>query len=81
MGIEIELDDELVQRARARAEARGIALECLIEEAVRAALAAMPPAREDLPVSTAGRLMVDLDWTSNEAILDFLDEQEWKSQT
>ena len=76
--VTIEIDDDLLELAEKRAALARRTLRELIEEALRAVLAAetaRPAAGFDLPVSkTRGGTLPGVDLTNNAVLLDLMDE-------
>lgn len=74
----VTLDDELLAEARRVAARRCISLSLLLEEGLRATLAAGCPTPRTVPPLPTGSsgLPYDLDWTSNEAVRDYIDEMD-----
>jgi len=72
----IRLDDTLLRKAKAAAAASGRSLNDLIVDAVRAALAPRPSARQvaELPVSTGYGLQPGVDLDDSAALLDLMDD-------
>jgi hypothetical protein len=72
----LSIDDRLLAAAKRRARQRGLTLGQLVEEALRADLAAAPAAEHlDIPVFTGGDgVRAGIDTTSNRALLEALDE-------
>lgn len=72
----LSIDDRLLAAAKRRARQRGLTLGQLVEEALRADLAAEPAAeRLEIPVFTGGDgVRPGIDPTSNRAMLEALDE-------
>ena len=72
----LSIDDRLLAAAKRRARQRGLTLGQLVEEALRADLAAAPAAEHlDIPgVHGWGRRPPGIDTTSNRALLEALDE-------
>lgn len=70
------IDDELLSRAKKRANERGVTLGSVVDDALRQYFVA--PAREsaviDLPVAEQSRLRADIDPSSNRALYAALDE-------
>ena len=74
----IRLDDNLLRRAKAVAAANGTSLNQVIEDAVRAALAARTPAARvkepDLPTYGGRGLRAGVDLDDNATLLDVMDD-------
>jgi hypothetical protein len=72
----LAIDDRILAAAKRRARARGITLGELVEEALRAELAATPTgSRPAIPVFREGTgVRPGIDMTSNRAVQEALDE-------
>ncbi|WP_159500615.1 ribbon-helix-helix domain-containing protein [Microbacterium sp. 18062] len=72
----LSIDDALLDRAKQRAQQRGVTLGRYVEEALREHLSAPPRVGEpvSLPVFPGGRLRPGIDPSSNRALYDALDE-------
>lgn len=70
----LNIDDELMVRAKVRAAEQRTTLTAIIETALRDALgAATVPRHIEFPTWDGGGFPPGLDMTSNEAVLDYLD--------
>jgi hypothetical protein len=73
----LNIEDDLMIRAKVRAAEERTTLTAIIEDALREKLVGRPRApRERIVLPTwdgGGFPDVDIDWTSNEAVLDFID--------
>jgi len=73
----IEIDDRLLARARRHASARGMTLRAVVEEALRARLAAKPEARARYsfsPPTVRGSRPPAIDVADRNALYDLLDD-------
>jgi hypothetical protein len=72
----VQIDDELFERAEAKAASEGRTLTSLVEEALQECVERGEQHRERivLPVHRGGRMIADLDLSNNAAVRDFLDE-------
>lgn len=72
----VSIDDALLERAKRRAQQRGVTLGRYIEEALREHLSANPRTNErvSLPVFSGGGLRAGIDPSSSRALYDALDE-------
>jgi hypothetical protein len=75
----LNIDDDLMVRAKIRAAERRTTLTAIIEDALRDALHSEPRGqrkRIELPTWDGGGFPPGVDWDSNAAVLEFLDEHE-----
>ncbi len=74
----LEIDDRLLARAKRHASARGITLRAVVEEALRARLAAKPEARARYsfsPPTIRGSRPPAVDVADRTALYDLLDDR------
>lgn len=73
----LEIDDRLLARARRHASARGMTLRAVVEEALRARLAAKPEAKPGYsfsPPTVRGSRPPEIDVADRNALYDVLDD-------
>lgn len=73
----VNIDDELLIAAKARAQQRGVALGTILDEALRRADESRPSTRDlpTLPVFEGTGLQPGVDLSSNRAIAEILDSE------